>query len=193
MDDDQTTMQAVLTTQAEMDPDQSTEKIALFYADGSPFDLSSIPGVVTTRKIPFTFNTPGILAGAPLYIPTVGDILLDGWVEVDTAWNGTTPKWDFSQDPVDGGWLGFAAGPLSLTTADIMSGGALVSSAHATAAFISGNAGDRCPPLKFTSVNPVKLWVTSTGYVGGGDPGSTQGSGVLHLMRVTPDLMVDRK
>ncbi len=51
-------------------------------------------GSVIVRKFPFAFDTPNILTGAALYTPTVGDILLDAWIEIDTAWNGTTPHGD---------------------------------------------------------------------------------------------------
>jgi hypothetical protein len=51
-------------------------------------------GSPVVRAFPFTFDTPDILTGAALYTPTVGDILLDAWIEIDTVWNGTTPTCD---------------------------------------------------------------------------------------------------
>ena len=50
------------------------------------------PGDVTLRHFPFAYNTPSLDTGAALYIPTVGDLLLQAWISVGTAWNGTTPK-----------------------------------------------------------------------------------------------------
>ncbi len=52
-------------------------------------------GVSVVRHFPFTYNSPSILTGFAVYTPTVGDILLDGWLEIDTAWDGTTPTFDF--------------------------------------------------------------------------------------------------
>lgn len=52
------------------------------------------PNAVKVRKFPFAYNTPGLAAGHTVFTPTVGDVLLDLWLEVDTAWNGTTPFFD---------------------------------------------------------------------------------------------------
>lgn len=51
-------------------------------------------GSPIVRKFPFAYNTPNILTGAALYTPTIGDILLDAWIEIDTVWDGTTPLGD---------------------------------------------------------------------------------------------------
>lgn len=49
---------------------------------------------LVTRVFPFAYNTAGILTGAAIYTPTVGDIIYDWWVQVSTAWDGTTPRFD---------------------------------------------------------------------------------------------------
>ena len=73
----------------------------------------------TVRGFDFAYNTPNILTGATLYTPTIGDILLDAWIEIDTAWDGTTPLVDASQFYSASGWWGFfGAGPLDATVAD---------------------------------------------------------------------------
>lgn len=51
-------------------------------------------GSAIVRKFPFAFDTPNLLTGATLYTPTVGDFLLDAWVEIDTPWDGTPPIGD---------------------------------------------------------------------------------------------------
>lgn len=51
-------------------------------------------GAAITHRIPFAYNTAGILTGASLYTPTIGDLLLDLWVEINTLWDGTTPFMD---------------------------------------------------------------------------------------------------
>lgn len=54
-------------------------------------------GVPIVRKFPFAYNTPGLLTGATIFVPTIGDIWMDGWIEVDTIWDGTTPTGDVGQ------------------------------------------------------------------------------------------------
>lgn len=58
--------------------------------------ISDFAGLPIVRKFPFAYNTASIATGASLYTPSVGDILLDAWVEIDTAWNGTTPLGDLA-------------------------------------------------------------------------------------------------
>ena len=69
-------------------------------------------GAPTVRKFPFAHNTPGILTGAALYTPTVNDVLLDAWIEIDTAWDGTTPQGDYGT---------FSPGPAGLINAALNS------------------------------------------------------------------------
>ena len=68
------------------------------------------PGAPIVRKFPFAFDTPDILTGAALYTPTVDDILIDAWIEIDTAWDGTTPFGDFGTFGGGAGNLGFLRG-----------------------------------------------------------------------------------
>lgn len=65
-------------------------------AEWQPAGGGSQPGVSIVRRIPFAFDTPGLSdgTGAPLYVPTIGDILLDAWLEIDTDFDGTTPFGD---------------------------------------------------------------------------------------------------
>lgn len=84
----------------------------------------SQPGVAIVRAFPFAYNTAGILTGAALYTPTIGDVLLDGWIEIDTGWNGTTPQADIgtfgSQNT--GIFAATTGEALSLTNPDTASG-----------------------------------------------------------------------
>jgi len=50
------------------------------------------PGVITMRAFPFAYDTAGIFTGAALYTPTVGDLLVQSFMLVSTAWDGTTPS-----------------------------------------------------------------------------------------------------
>lgn len=74
--------------------------------DGTPFDPR---GQSVVRAFPFAFDTPDLLTGAPLYTPTEGDILLDAWVQIDEAWDGTDPTIDVGT--FDGVPTGLFAGP----------------------------------------------------------------------------------
>jgi hypothetical protein len=76
------------------------------------------------RKFPFTFDTAGILTGAALYTPTVGDILMDAWIEIDTAWDGTTPLGDFGMFTGGvTGWYGQTVSPVLMSSGDGLFGG----------------------------------------------------------------------
>lgn len=76
-------------------------------------------GVPIVRKFPFAFDTAGLLTGHTVYTPTVGDILLDAWVEINIAWDGTTPKFDVGEFVGDSsyGWYNGVAGPVDMTQA----------------------------------------------------------------------------
>jgi len=156
-------------------------------------------GAVREYAFPFVHNTVGLAAGVPFYTPTIGDWLLDGRIEVDAAWNGTTPQGDLGQlisgdtngvfgihqassvpmdiaDVADGTWA-----PTGLLTQG--NGGSLVSDA----AFAQNSSlTKRVFPCKITDATPFKVWVTQTGAAGGADPGATQGAGVVYLLISTP-------
>lgn len=173
-------------------------------------------GLPVVRHFPFAYNSSGISSGGyAVYTPNVGDILLDAWIEIDTAWNGTTPFGDI-------GWASSTAGLFALTA------GNLVSMLHADTNYISDEASgygssslssaqilgnvkvgleasgasspyslsgvvtpflDSAPrtvPLKFVTANSLYIWVTQNGLSNGSSPSASQGSGVLYLVTSTP-------
>jgi hypothetical protein len=69
-------------------------------------------GVPRVLAFPFAFDTPDLLTGAAVYTPTIGAVLLDAWVEIDIAWDGTTPLCDVGTLDVDSGvgWFYEAGG-----------------------------------------------------------------------------------
>lgn len=81
---------------------------------------------VTVRRFPFAFDTPGLLTGYEVHTPAVGDILLDAWVEIDEAWDGTTPSADVGTFTAGHtGWFNTLSGgadSVDLTQADSTSG-----------------------------------------------------------------------
>jgi hypothetical protein len=148
-------------------------------------------GLPVVRKFPFAFNTPDILTGAVLYVPTVGDILLNAWVEIDEAWDGTTPMADVGT--FVGGNTGlFFFSPILLIWPDteLVNGGVLTNldagPALAKEAIVSAHAGARVAPAKFTAADPIKVCVSQDGTNVGAAPGSTAGAAVLYLVTATP-------
>jgi hypothetical protein len=79
-------------------------------------------GSPIVRAFPFAFDTPNLVTGATIYSPAVGELLLDAWIEIDTPWDGTTPKGDLggrlnASFPA-GIWGAYTGEPLDMTKAD---------------------------------------------------------------------------
>lgn len=164
----------------------------------------SQPGIAIVRAFPFAFNTAGILTGAALYVPTIGDILFRAWVEIATAWDGTTPKCDvgtFTSGTTRGWFNGiFGNGAIDLTLEDntttsvadyglVTANGA--NDSAVTDLELSSDSANIAGPLpriisKFGAVAPVKVCVSTTGATNGSDPGASQGAAVLYLVTATP-------
>ena len=164
-------------------------------------------GAPVVRAFQFAYNTPSILTGAPLYTPTPGDILLNAWMEIDTAWNGTTPIGDFGQflaGETEGllNFISFVSANVDMSAADsaIQTTGSsiygstngagssvdLVADSLTNSAGSSGATVNRYVPGVFRGADPIKVVVSQDGTVGGANPGSTQGAGVLYLVTATP-------
>lgn len=155
-------------------------------------------GTLIAHKAPFIFNTPGLLTGAVLeftdgYTPATGDLLIDAHLEIDTAWDGTTPLGDF------GSFVGFKGGffssftghPIDMTQADsnAVDTQYLTGSANsqppmndAVALSTFNQASARLTPMRFLSGEPIKFVVSQDGSNVGDDPGSTQGAGILYVV-----------
>lgn len=93
------------------------------YVDGATLGINyqAIPGLPTYRKFPFAYNTPGLALGTPVYTPTVGEILLDAWIEIDTAWDGTSPFGDAGAfvGANTGYFTGLTGYPVFMSQADV--------------------------------------------------------------------------
>jgi hypothetical protein len=190
--------------------DGATRWSALSYGEGGGGGSAGAPIV---RKFPFAHDTPGLLTGAALYTPTIGDILIDAWIEIDTAWDGTTPKGDVGTFVAGNslGWWAYNPGrPFSLTVADAnvwSPTGPLGSFAGGTHtpvepplglfaavlwSFLPGYESSNPSPItrdlpaKFLTADPVKVVVSQDGTNTGADPGSTQGAAILYLVTATP-------
>ncbi len=168
-------------------------------------------GVPIVRKFSFAYNTANILTGATVYTPTVGDILMDAWIQIDTAWNGVGDSPDgaplvdvgmFSTQ--ESGWFGYGVGPVYAGVADNaiyafpdpgtlltqVGSGAPPSLLSLSLDFqmhsIPVPTMRRELPAKFLTADPIKVCVSQDGTNTGADPGASQGAGVLYLVVVTP-------
>lgn len=158
-------------------------------------------GSPIVRKFSFAYNTANILTGATVFTPTVGDVLLDAWVEINTAWDGTSPLGDFGMfNATNQGWLFYTAdGPIEMSTADsdtLYSTGVLAqtypsneNASGLSLSFLKAFSGAppmRNLPAKFTAADPIKVCVSQDGTNTGADPESTQGAAVLYLVTASP-------
>lgn len=131
-------------------------------------------GGVQVRAFPIAYDTAGLATGYSLYTPTVDDILLDAWVEIDTAWDGLSPLCDFGTFvPGPRGCLSAnASGPWDMTVADGESSDnhglfGTDSPTSYSANIISNGIGVGPPAArwyqKFIAANPVKVVVSQDG------------------------------
>jgi hypothetical protein len=100
--------------------------VGMFDVQDALAALVGASGAQITRKFPFSLATPGLDAGATIYTPTAGDILHECWVQVDVAFDGTTPFGDVGTfvGANTGLFNGLAAAPLDMTQADTVLAGA---------------------------------------------------------------------
>jgi hypothetical protein len=139
-------------------------------ASSAPSGTSGQGTVV--RRFPFAFDTPGLRTGAALYTPTVGDILLDAWVEITTPWNGTSPSGDWGTYTVGdrGQFLTSVGDSLDMTNADFVTtdfSNLLIGTQSSDLAALfteyvpTGNQGDGTYMVSGTNVNFVATPVRS--------------------------------
>jgi hypothetical protein len=152
-------------------------------------------GTPVVRKFPFAYNTPNILTGATLYVPTAGDLLLDAWFEIDTPWNGTTPFGDFGNFSNGNGTFNNLKGAVDMTKEDFVSPNnagwlgdsqSAVNPTSISAQFIAIGPSFTRWQTKFLDATPIKVCVNQDGSPSGADPGSTQGTAILYLVTCTP-------
>lgn len=145
----------------------------------------SVPGAARVLgPFPIAFDDAGLADGIAFYTPTVGDILFEVWLEIVTAWNGTTPLADVGTAVgADHGIFDASGGVLSLTDAAAEYAGTGVLLSTGT----SGAQVGGVVPGRFTATNPLKVWVSQDGFAGGDDPGASQGAANVYLVVSTPD------
>lgn len=176
-------------------------------SDGSIKPSAVTPEVVSQAGTPvvrgpftFTYDTPNLNNGVEFYTPTVGDILIDAWIVVDEAFDGTTPKADI------GTGVGATVGLFRLASdgnyvyldfADQEAGGAglMGNGAHGYSArslLASGGYGslyngvNPVGPYTITAANPLLLWASQDGTKGGTAVGGTTGVARLFFVTASP-------
>lgn len=158
---------------------------------------ASTPGAARVLgPFPFAFNTAAINDGVVFYTPTVGDILLDCWVSVLIAFDGTTPLADIGEGGNNKGIFNNFDTGVDVSAADGVdtfsglfynkSGDQKLSTTELSADTTLG--GFRMTPGKFVSATPWKVWVSQNGQIGGTAVGGTTGSAVVYLVVATPSL-----
>lgn len=161
----------------------------------SASDLGSTAGLPLTHAFPFTYATAGLTSGVTIHVPTVGQILVDAWIEVTTAFNGTTPLADIGTFVGSTkGVFGNTVQPVDLSSVDtdgLGGGTGLLGEAVATGvvsslAAVGVTGGFRVAPAKFVAVSPLKLVVSRTGHSGATAIGGSAGAGVVYFTVVTP-------
>lgn len=159
-------------------------------------------GLPVMHAINFAYNTPNLATGAPLYTPTVGDWLVNGWIEVTTAWDGTTPLGDFGLLTAAfpgflatmGADIGIANAAVTVMTAVATPGTTGITSYPVGLQPLAALAADLTAleatiiPGRFVTADPICAVVSTDGTVTGGDPGATQGAARLILVTSSPRL-----
>lgn len=167
-------------------PGGATGDVLTQQADGTyaPAAGGSQPGVAIVRG-PFAFahNTAGLATGVSVYSPAINDVVLTAWVEVTTAFNGTTPLLDFGAGAVggDGGIFGQIAGAGWDLTAPAIVYGSMVQAGLSPASTITAGLA-----VRMTAADAVQLWVTQDGLKTGAASGATAGAGNLYIVTATP-------
>lgn len=160
---------------------------------GTYFSDATNQPAILRGPFSFTFATAGLTSGVTIYTPTVGDHILDIYIRILTAFNGTTPKADVGT--FNGGNAGLFS-ELGGSTVDLTAADAAVTDnaglthmttqAALSSKLISVAASGATTTLpwylRVTTANPLLLVVSETGAKGGTATGATAGSGNVYIL-----------
>ena len=154
---------------------------------------STLGAAILRGPFSFAFDDAGLEDGLEFSTPTVGDIILDVFVVVDIAFDGTTPKLDYGTGVgTNTGLLNAFTGISFASGADderggtgLLIGGSSTNSPTSLAAS-GGYYGIGHPEGIVTAANPLKVWVSQDGQKGGAAAGSTAGAARLYIVTATP-------
>ena len=168
----------------------SSNNVLVFTAGGDVLSvIGSVPLGTPVLRGPFVLNydDAGLNTGLEFYTPTPGDFVLDVFVVVDTAFDGTTPEGDFGI--TSGFFATFASGNgFSMAGAAIaaLGAGLLAPSSYSDAVTASAYNNGAGMPLLVSAANPLKVWVSQDGLKGGAAVGGTTGAARLYIVTATP-------
>ncbi len=156
-------------------------------------ERTSSGGSQTTNliRVPFSFDTSSLNVGVDVYAFAAGEYLLQAWIEVITAWDGTTPKGDFGfPDSSPLGILGgqSAVAPMDVQWQEVIGGTGALYIADAVQGYFPAAAqvGSTNAPLRFTTPQTLQVWVSRDGLSGGTATGGAAGAGAISLLVATP-------
>lgn len=168
----------------------------------SPPAAGRLAGVHYTYAASVNYDATNLdTDGVAIYEPTIGDELLDAWIEVKIAdlWGGGGDAYaDIGTFDDNHGWFyGAVGGALQaglnvkdsgedLDTYTGMQGLLVHPFADGLTLSNTGQASGRFAPGKFTSANPIKVVVSNDGSKGGGAPGASAGTLTVYLTVCTP-------
>lgn len=149
-----------------------------------PINVEGPAGAPSLVHYTFPFDHTMLTAlatGVDVLDLNIGDTLFEIWMEIDIAFNGTTPKGDVGTfSGAEGLFAEIGSAVCDLTVADTVptdNTGLLLPTA-------AKSLGLTKAPLAVTAVGVLKLVVSENGQIGGTAPGSTAGKGVLHVVTV---------
>lgn len=157
-----------------------------------PPAAGATPGAAIVRG-PFAiaFDDAALPDGVEFYTPTVGDLLLDAWFQVDTAWDAPA-KADFGQfldGNVQGVYGNYGAAPAELDGAAVaLQGGIAFADGGQFASLRATLEVEGYGSLGyFTTDDPLLLVVSADGHKGGADPVAAQGAARFYIVTATPE------
>lgn len=167
--------------------------------------LSSDQRVPRLITFPITYTTNNLATGYTLYTPRAGDVLIDAWIEVQQAWNGTTPIGDLGifVTPTGGWYRALALAGVDMTVQQTAGVEGLYSDLLTLAQLatnpaiedIDGGSFTSDPPANvglprfpspFATLDPIKMVVSTDGTPTGVNPTATQGQAVAKLLIANP-------
>jgi hypothetical protein len=153
-------------------------------ASGNSVRYEQILGLYKIVKTTIAFNAANLAsAGVTIYTPSVGDVIIDLYLNITTVWNGTTPKGDFGTFTGNTGLNAL----FNSTTWDMTIADNTATSSNTTltgpgdTSWVKKGFG-RGGMIVNSAANNVRLVVSQTGAKGGADPGATQGSVDVYLV-----------
>lgn len=135
------------------------------------------------HAVPASFDSAGLAAGMVIETPDAGDLILDAWIDVDTAWDGTTPKADigFFQSGA-AGIFAHGSAAVDLTQADATYDNLVTNAGNAA---VLRNV--KAVPARVVVAAPLLLVVSQNGLLGGAAVGATHGHLTAYIRLATPD------